>query len=189
MSDPQTSTPLSYQRLLSFFADLRDVFRDHRRALTCLSLIAALILLSYSVARGPSESLFLKYHDRAQLPGLWIEMGLAVIFLVSIYNRLLNYVSLYRLFHLSFWVTALLFGILLSGWLPLTERSYEVWGQSFPFGPVTLLRIWCDLYIVLLVETFWSLSNLHFSLKSATLIYGFLGMVSAIRLSVPQLTA
>ena len=72
--------------------------------MTCLSLIAALILFSYSVARGPSESLFLEHHDRALLPGLWIEMGLAAMFLVVVYNRVLNYFSLYQVFHITFYL-------------------------------------------------------------------------------------
>merc|ERR1711991_1160722 len=100
-------------------------------------------------------------------------MGLASMVLVATYNRLLNYFSLYHLFHGSFLATGVIFGILLSDILPVTEQTFTILGQELPIGPVTFIRIWCDLYIVLLVETFRSVSNLHFSLKSATLIYGF----------------
>ena len=178
--DSSSSSPQMTNRMKSFFVELSAVFREHKRELVCLSLIAALILLSYSFARGPSESLFLKFHDQSLLPGLWIEMGLASIALVAIYNRLLNYFSLYRLFHASFMTTGVMFAILLSGIFPISEQTITIFGQVFPIGPVTFIRIWCDLYIVLLVETFWSVSNLHFSLKSATLIYGFLGIAGSL---------
>ena len=180
-TSPQSSSHL-FQKFKTFVLDFKEVLSQHRRELSCLSLIAGLILFSYSAARGPSESLFLAYHDRSLLPGLWIEMGLAAGVLVAIYNRLLNYLSLYRLFHLSFITSGVVFLYLLSnlqGGEVAHERTFEVLGFLFPIGPVTLLRIWCDLYIVLLVETFWSLSNLHFSLKSATLIYGFLGLAGS----------
>ena len=179
MNQPSTPSSNSYP-LLGFFHDLKEVFSKHKREMTCLSLIAALILFSYSVARGPSESLFLEHHDRALLPGLWIEMGLAAMLLVVIYNRILNYFSLYQVFQITFILTAILFAILLSDSMYIEERTFSLFGQEFPIGSATLLRIWCDLYIVLLVETFWSLSNLHFNLKSATLIYGFLGMAGSL---------
>ena len=179
MSTPPTPTSNSHS-LFSFFLDLKEVFSKHKREMTCLSLIAALILFSYSVARGPSESLFLQYHDRSLLPGLWIEMGLAAMLLVVIYNRILNYFSLYYVFNISFALTAIFFTVLLSDSMYIEESTFSIFGQDFPLGSATLLRIWCDLYIVLLVETFWSLSNLHFNLKSATLIYGFLGMAGSL---------
>ncbi len=178
-----SNIPSSDSRSHSFFSflkDLKEVFSEHRREMTCLSLIAALILFSYSVARGPSESLFLKYHDRSLLPGLWIEMGVAAMGLVAIYNRSLNFFSLYQVFHFSFFLTAGLFAALLNDHLYVAETTFNFLGQTFPMGSATLLRIWCDLYIVLLVETFWSISNLHFNLKSATLIYGFLGMAGSL---------
>ena len=173
-------TERTSSHLKQFFSDLSDVFKSHRKELIYLGLIAALILFSYSVARGPSESLFLKHHHRSHLPGLWIEMGLAAMLLVALYNRLLNYLSLYQVFHLSFVMTATIFGLLLTDQFYFEEQTILIFGQAFPVGSVTLLRIWCDLYIVLLVETFWSLSNLHFNFKSATLIYGFLGMAGSL---------
>ena len=179
MSHPPTSASSS-RSLFSFFLDVKEVFTNHKREMTCLSFIAALILFSYSVARGPSESLFLQHHDQALLPGLWIEMGLAAMLLVVVYNRMLNHFSLYHVFNISFALTAMLFTILLSDSMHIEESTFNVLGQDFPIGSTTLLRIWCDLYIVLLVETFWSLSNLHFNLKSATLIYGFLGMAGSL---------
>ena len=163
-----------------FLKDLKEALSSTKREFAFLSLLAGLILLSYSMARGPSEALFLEHHSKEMLPGLWIEMGLGALCLVTVYNRLLNHFSLYSLFHISFWTSAVLFSILLSGVIPLSEGQFTLLGFNFPIGPITLLRIWCDLYIVLLVETFWSLANLHFSFKSATMIYGLLGVAGSL---------
>ena len=48
------------------------MIREDGLIILSLSLIAALILFSYAVARGPSESLFLRDFNPNLLPGLWI---------------------------------------------------------------------------------------------------------------------
>ena len=150
------------------------MIREDGLIILSLSLIAALILFSYAVARGPSESLFLRDFNPNLLPGLWIEVGVAVIAVVSIYNRALKYLSLNAIFQLSFLLTGLsLAGLVYMDWGGPSE-VIELFGLSFPWGRVTLIRIWCDLYIVVLVETFWSLANLHFPLKTAKTLYGWL---------------
>lgn len=169
--DPMMMSPLT---------QLLEALKTQGKSPLFLSLIAAMILLSYSMLRGPSEALFLEYHDKTLLPGLWIETGLGALLTVAIYNRLLNLFSLIGLFHLSLAGSACVFALLSSGLLPFEERVFSLGEFKFPFGPVTLLRIACDLYIVVLVETFWSLTNLHFSVKSATHLYGLFGVAGSI---------
>lgn len=155
--------------------DWRSTLRREWLPLLTLSLIAALILFSYSLARGPSESLFLKHYDERALPGLWVEVGFSAALVVSIYNRALRRLSLPQIFQLSYALT----GLSLAG-LTLWGSSGEVHdggaltllGLTFPYGRATMLRLWSDLYIVVLVETYWSLANLYFPLKAARYLYG-----------------
>ena len=115
------------------------------------------------------------------LPGLWIEIGLSVILLVALYNYLLRFFSLNTLFNFAFIGTAGSLALLTFFSVePAVQSEIEgpgilrLGGIDFPIGQPALLRIWSDLYIVVLVEIFWSLANLHFPLKKATRIYGLL---------------
>jgi len=155
--------------------DWRSTLKREWRPLGALALIAALILFSYALARGPSESLFLKHYPEQALPGLWVEIGLAAALVVSLYNRALQRLSLPQIFQSAYALTALsLIGLTLWGELGsgADGATLELFGLSFPYGRATLLRIWSDLYIVVLVETYWSLANLYFPLKAARYLYG-----------------
>ena len=151
-----------------------DRLRGEGWSVTYLTLMAALILMSYGLARGPSEALFLKELSHTLLPGLWIEVGIGVVCVVAVYNYLLRFFSLKTMFSLSVIVTFLsLIGIIYGGWGG-ESRIIEIAGINFPLGNLALLRLWCDLYIVVFVETYWSMANRRFSLKKATYIYGLL---------------
>ena len=176
---PQAPQPQDAQNLQAGpdFSNWRDLLRGEGPALIYLSLIAALILFSYALARGPSESLFLAtYGSTAHtlLPGLWIEVGLSVICVVMLYNTLLRYLSLTAMFQLATVMTAVSLLTLLGTSLGGVDTTYTIGGIEFPVGNTTLVRIWSDIYIVVLVETYWSLANLHFPLKKAKLVYGLL---------------
>ena len=160
------------------------LFAKEARSILYLSLLAALILMSYAFARGPSEAIFLSAYGSQShllLPGLWIEIGLSVILLVALYNYLLRFFSLNTLFNFAFIGTAGSLALLTFFSVePAVQSEIEgpgilrLGGIDFPIGQPALLRIWSDLYIVVLVEIFWSLANLHFPLKKATRIYGLL---------------
>ena len=179
LTSPQAAQPQDAQdpQVAQDFSNWRDLLRGEGPALVYLSLIAALILFSYALARGPSESLFLATYGAAAhtlLPGLWIEVGLSVICVVIIYNALLRYLSLTTMFQLATAMTALSLLTLLGTSIGGADTTYAIGGVELPAGNTTLVRIWSDLYIVVLVETYWSLANLHFPLKKAKLVYGFL---------------
>lgn len=155
--------------------DWRSTLKREWFPLLLLSLIAALILFSYALARGPSESLFLAHYTEKDLPGLWVEIGLGAALIVSLYNRALRRFNLPQIFQMSYALTAIFLGILTlwgSGETQEYGATFELFGMSFPYGRATLLRLWSDLYIVVLVETFWSLANLYFPIKAARFLYG-----------------
>lgn len=130
------------------------------RRIAGLSLLAFLILASYEAARPATESLFLKAHGSAGLPYVWIAVGGAAAVSVAVYNRLARRMRLMRLMSGTAMVALALFGVL------LFLRRANVPGATF------LLYVVKDVYVVILVEIFWSHANAVFPIKTARWIYG-----------------
>jgi ATP:ADP antiporter, AAA family len=170
LSTPVTSQNKTHEIHESWFQSL---LQDWKMILPLLFL-AAFTLLSYSLARGPSESLFLKSFDATDLPGLWIEIGFSVMLILPLYNKALQLFNLTSIFQISFWGSAISLALLMYVPLPFTEQRIELLSISLPIGRDAFIRIWCDLYIVILVETFWSIVNINFPKKSAPYLYGLL---------------
>ena len=166
--------PTARERARESLEELRAALRADASAVVSLSLIGALILLSYALARGPTESLFLSSFGPEALPGLWLEVGAAAAALVALYNRALRRLSLPQLFQWSFALSAATLVPLLWGPTLIPEGRVELFGLIFPYGRAVWLRLWSDLYIVLLIEVYWSLSNIHFPLRAARALYGWL---------------
>ncbi|MBU0505170.1 MAG: Npt1/Npt2 family nucleotide transporter [bacterium] len=135
--------------------------------LTFLFALAFLIMFSYGIARPAIESLFLKAHTSKALPDVWIYMSLTMIAVVAIYNIFLPKVRLIKLYVI---ITALSTTILF--FMILAAKI------SFP-GIYYLLYIWKDIYVIILVELFYSYTNSVFPIKQARWFYGFFGTVAA----------
>ena len=138
------------------------------------AVLAALTLFSYACARTASESLFLIPYGRDALPGLWLEVGLAVVLTVWLYNRQLRRASLFTLYQRSLWGSAGSLFLLLFFLPPLDGETPGIYLGPLPIHPIAAVRVWCDIYIILLVEVFWSLANLTFSTEEARTRYGLL---------------
>jgi ATP:ADP antiporter, AAA family len=135
--------------------------------LTFLFALAFLIMFSYGIARPAIESLFLKAHSSQALPDVWIFMSLTMIVIVSIYNKFLPKVRLIKLYVIiSALSTLILFLMILAAKI------------NFP-GIYYLLYIWKDIYVILLVELFYSYTNSVFPIQQARWFYGFFGAVAA----------
>jgi ATP/ADP translocase len=124
----------------------------------------AVLMGSYSIAKPAAESYFLAHHQSQSLPKAWLAVSFAVIVVVSIYGRIAATASLPRLFQGAlFFSAAILLALLLADY-------YAMPGSAF------LLYVWKDVYIVVLIEIFWSYANLVFEIKTARWLYGvFLG--------------
>lgn len=124
-----------------------------------------LVMLGYSLARPASESLFLSTYSADYYPWVWLSVACAALAVTWIYNRA---AAVYSLLSLQNWAYAL------SSSLLLVVLLLRHWNWA---GAVFALEIWKDVYIVLLVEIFWSVANCIFSLKTARWLYGlFLAM-------------
>lgn len=125
-----------------------------------LSALAFAILASYAIARPATESMFLASHGAERLPMVWIAVALAATVVVAVYSRLAPGRHLSLLMATAASTSALAFAVLLAArHLGLGDFS-------------AALYVLKDVYIVVLVEVFWSLANTIFKLKEARRLYG-----------------
>ena len=125
-----------------------------------LCFLAALLLASYAIVRPSSESLFLEKHGSSSLMSVWIMVAIAVSVIVPLYNRLSHNKNLIKVFS----STCVVCAVLLAAILVMLDRKVP--------GSHYALYVWKDIYIIILVETFWSLANVAFVIKDAKKTYG-----------------
>lgn len=141
---------------------------DHKTApLVGLASLAFMVLASYEIARPAVESLFLEAYTSQGLPWVWLAVAVAAFVVVLAYDRAVTRMSLVRLFGRAAGLSALV----LVG-LQLAVRA-EVPGSVFA------LYIWKDVYVVVLVEIFWSFANTVIPTSRAKWLYGLFCAVGA----------
>ena len=99
-------------------------------------------------------------------PWAWLGVALLVTLVVGAYSRAAGRNTLNQL------LVLLLSGFILAGLLLLAENGSE-WA-------VFLLYLWKDIYIVVLVELFWSISNSVFPAHAAKWLYGVFSCVGGL---------
>jgi AAA family ATP:ADP antiporter len=118
-----------------------------RTRLLGLAALIFVILASYAVARPATESLFLETNGAESLPWAWLGVGVGSVAVVTLYNRWAAATDLVKIFGAVSGISALvLVAILLA-------LEANVGGTSWA------LYLWKDLYIVVLIEIFWSFAN------------------------------
>jgi len=124
-------------------------------------------MLGYSMARPAVESLFLTVYSSALLPWVWIAVAVGTGGSVLLYWHAAAGKTLVTIYVQTTIVAALILLLLIAG------CSLKIPGSVF------LLYIWKDIYVIILVEIFWTIANHIFSLRSAERLYGlFLGVGS-----------
>ncbi|HJN77088.1 MAG TPA: Npt1/Npt2 family nucleotide transporter [Myxococcota bacterium] len=125
-----------------------------------LLLLAVLMMSSYEIARPAAESLFVGVHGVEDIPKAWLAVALGVTLTVMVYNRLVRWLRLDRVYGGAALVSVALLAAIQG------VRALELPGYAY------LFYVWKDVYIVVLVEAFWSISNQLFDLRSARKLYG-----------------
>jgi len=133
-----------------------------------LSLLAFLLMASYSLARPATESLFLEAHGSESLPFVWILVAAGVAAVVIFYNRFATRVELVRLFAAATLLSAALVVLL------QLLRFLHVPGIYYA------LYLWKDIYIVVLVEIYYTFANAVFPIKTARWVYGLFGFLGSL---------
>jgi AAA family ATP:ADP antiporter len=125
-----------------------------------LCAIAFVMLMGYAVARPATESLFLTEHGSASLPRVWLLVGVVAAVVTSLFNRTVARRelawTLAAICVVSIGVLAVLLG----------ARRLGLPGTSYA------LYVWKDVYVVVLIETFWAFANAVFPFKTARWSYG-----------------
>ena len=123
-------------------------------------LLAFFVLGSYELVRSPIDSLFVAEHGSEALPKVWLLVAVGAIAVTSAYNRFAATNSILSVLRLCIVASAVLLAALLLG-LPVS-------------GPLLVyaLYVWKDVYIVVLVEAFWTLANATFGSGTAKWVYG-----------------
>jgi AAA family ATP:ADP antiporter len=117
-------------------------------------------MAGYAVARPASESYFLEYCGPEKLPWAWIAVALTALAVTATYNRYSTNVDLGKLFAIcAFTSLALLVGLILLTFIAPVPAAFA-------------LYVWKDVYVVVLVEVFWTFANAHYPLHTARWIYG-----------------
>jgi len=132
-----------------------------------LGILAFMLMLTYSIVRPATESLFLEYHSSKQLPVVWLLVAVGMIGAVALYNWVVARHDLVRLHGDACAISAI-------GLSLLTLASYA----DVP-GVYYALYVLKDVYIVVLVEIYYSYANSVFPIKTARWVYGLFGVLAA----------
>lgn len=133
-----------------------------------LCVFAYVVMITYALARPATESLFLSKYTYKQLPYAWILVAVVAFLVVGLYNRFATRTDLVRLCGAVCALSALVLALLL-----LAVQA------NIP-GAVYLLYAWKDVYIVVLVEIFWSFANIVYPIKTARWAYGIFSLMGSL---------
>jgi len=133
-----------------------------------LSLVAYVLMLGYALARPSTESLFLETWGRDALPWAWVGVAVGAALAVSGWQRLARRLELAAVVAAVCAISGALLALL------LLAHQAGLHAASF------LLYVWKDVYIVVLVETFYAFGNVVFPLRTARWAYGFFGAMGSL---------
>jgi AAA family ATP:ADP antiporter len=122
----------------------------HRLSLRTLILFTnfLLIMVAYYQVKAASRSLLLEYGGPAAFPYVWIGSALVLLVFISIYQRLVNLVSR----------NLVVIGTLITVAVILVLFRYA-FGLAPKFPLMASFYIFVDIFSVILVEQFWSMTN------------------------------
>jgi len=126
-----------------------------------LALLAVVILASYSFARPTCEALFIESYGSQAFPWAWLAVAVFAVLASALYARAASRHPLDRVLRGGALLSAGVLALLLSA------HAFEVPGAAFA------LYVWKDIYIVVVLETFWAIANARFGLGQARWLYGF----------------
>ena len=142
--------------------------RPSIRQITVFAVLGFLALASYGLARPAVESVFLGSYGKEALPYVWLAVAVVAFCVVGIYNRYAATTHPAQLFGVSAALSALLLIAILGA------RSLGISAADFA------LYVWKDVYIVVLVEIFWTYANAVFPIRSARWLYGLFLVVGTL---------
>ena len=132
-----------------------------RRLFWQLNALVFVILGGYGITAPASQSLFLEDYGSDALPHAWLGVTIAMVPCVVWVNHLSTRLPLEKVFVGASLASCATLVALLSA------RAAQVPHASF------LLFLWKEIYIVILVELFWTYANVAFATHYAQRFYGW----------------
>ena len=132
-----------------------------------LGFLGALIMFGFAIARPATESLFLAAHTSRALPIVWFLVAATVLVAVIVYNRFVARNDLLDLLGRTSAISA----AALAALILLKDAGMP--------GSEYALYIWKDVYIVIVVEIYYSYANSVFPIHTARWVYGLFGALGA----------
>ena len=123
--------------------------------------LAFLVLLSYAISGTAAQSLFLKAYGNAMMPWAWLAVAVAAAASTAAVNHAARSMQVVPLFVRTSLLSAAILLLLLVAELLRAP------------GAVFALFVWKDVYVVILVELFWTFANVAYAVNSASAAYGW----------------
>lgn len=132
-----------------------------KNVLPCCGVLIC-ILGSYGFARSITDSLFIEQHTSAKMPYVYLLSTFGTIIVSTIYNHFCLKFPLIKIFR-----GILILSILIMVIGLISYHFNFIWSIYF-------LYIWREIYMVVLVENFWSLADALFTIETAKRSYGII---------------
>jgi AAA family ATP:ADP antiporter len=142
--------------------------RGQPRVFFTLCALAFVMMATYGLARPPAKSMFTDVYGAPALPMAWLAVAATTVAGAWLYGRLVTRMATPSLFFAATLVLAVLFTLVriaIAGDVP---------------HAVFAMYVLMETYIVILVESFWSLANLTYQLSSARVAYGLFLMCGSL---------
>jgi AAA family ATP:ADP antiporter len=123
----------------------------------------ALIIMAYYMVKAASRSMILEEASSAILPYVWIGSALLLMVLVPVYQTIVTRIPRFTLILSTLAIIAVLLVVF---WLRFETPSVMVAATFYVF---------VDIFSVVLVEQFWSLTNSVYRTRQAKRWYGLIG--------------
>jgi AAA family ATP:ADP antiporter len=141
---------------------------EFRGRILGLAALVFLILGSYAIARPATESLFVEQHGAEAIPKAWLLVALGSVLVFGLYSHWAARIDLVQ----GFGFVSVSSALVLTALLGAMELGLP--------GSRYLLFLWKDIYIVMLVEIFWSFANQVMPIKKASRVYGLFLVVGGL---------
>lgn len=142
-------------------------FSIQTKRVVTLYAMGFLLIFGYAFARPCIDSMFLEHYTNDDLPLAWLLTSLASAVVIAFYNRLNQRYAI-----LSLYGRASLFCAATLAILAFTYYSGFV-------PAIFILYIWKEIYMVVLMETYWSFADIVFSIGTARHTYGYAMAISS----------
>lgn len=150
-----------------FVNPIRELAPKERLFGLLIGICTFLVLMDYGIIRPTANSLFINHFGSGALPYAWLATTASLFLITLLFNHALSR------FHYAVIFSSIAFLIILENLLA------ALFIRNVPQLSL-VLYVWKDIYILLMVEQFWSLINSTFDTTKAKSLYGVFTAIGGI---------